>query len=759
MLSPVYTPAGSLVSQGRWASDNESVAVVDANGVVTAVGAGTANITMSAYRNNAGEWVESAAFTVTVGAGASLYGDTVHTASRTVNLAAAGVADASAAEGGVIENGVLTIDEGASSATVSSPSGEVTFIVCEADDFVIENAEFFAYDESEPDSFTLGIGEMPLDLNAVYAADTGGATGAVDAEWSSSNEEVATVDADGVVTAVSEGDVTVTAAFGGKTQSVTLRVVEKISIFRLALDNSSFEVGLARETVFASYRFDPNVDMSQQSVYNSGTEHFVNNVFEVEISLPSPPADDADKAAFYEDFVFTTDNADIAYFEAGSNVLVFNAENITERTEVTLTVSARYPRNAAVGSQSLTLTVIPAIEVNDVNEFFVAARSTQTFTKLYNTETTWHVLEPREQVYDGDIVLGSDIAYCDENGTPLLTALDVTAPEYRYNNYEAMICCSLYGNNHRIYAVRSFMTQYGGCLVIVRAEGAVVSNITISPNNDVGDEIGAASDAQGIKGYAIQFRTDNITTDYVNEDLTECRLEYSVIQNSGTGIGLHGVDFTLDGCIVRNAGGTGIYVPTRMDNATDRNVYYSILRTHNVVMSNLIGTGASFDFSGYSDGDKKEAADEAAAAGRVSTIYQTGFLDLYNWQDVNALNLIDKSSIPDAFDHIIDMAMLYLGNQLGNPQFSHIVKNYNGISYVHFGFVSTGLNEKSYVEPHGEYFEEGGRLTELSTDMVEGLDILVNPIRVWCYLSSETDIQPGSTYKVNTRFIDRLHQA
>ena len=757
MLSPVYTPAGSLVSQGRWTSDNESVAVVDANGVVTAVGAGTANITMSAYRNNAGDWVESAAFAVTVGAGASLYGDTVHTASRTVNLAAAGVADASAAEGGVIENGVLTIDEGASSATVSSPSGEVTFVVCEADDFVIENAEFFAYDESEPDSFTLGIGEMPLDLNAVYAADTGGATGAVDAEWSSSNEAVATVDADGVVTAVSEGDVTVTAAFGGKTQSVTLRVVEKISIFRLALDNSSFEVGLARETVFASYRFDPNVDMSQQSVYNSGTEHFVNNVFEVEISLPSPPADDADKAAFYEDFVFTTDNADIAYFEAGSNVLVFNAENITERTEVTLTVSARYPRNAAVGSQSLTLTVIPAIEVNDVNEFFVAARSTQTFTKLYNT--SWHVLEPREQVYDGDIVLGSDIAYCDENGTPLLTALDVTAPEYRYNNYEAMICCSLYGNSHRIYAVRSFMTQYKGCLVIVRAEGAVVSNITISPNNDVGDEIGAASDAQGIKGYAIQFKTDNITTDYVNEDLTECRLEYSVIQNSGTGIGLHGVDFTLDGCIVRNAGGTGIYVPTRMDNATDRNVYYSILRTHNVVMSNLIGTGASFDFSGYSDGDKKEAADEAAAAGRVSTIYQTGFLDLYNWQDINALNLIDRSSIPEAFGPIIDIAMTYLGKELGNPQFSHIVKNYNGISYVHFGFVSTGLNEKSYVEPHGEYFEEGGRLTELSTDMVEGLDILVNPIRVWCYLSSETDIQPGSTYTVNTRFIDRLHQA
>ena len=222
------------------------------------------------------------------------------------------------------------------------------------------------------------------------------------------------------------------------------------------------------------------------------------------------------------------------------------------------------------------------------------------------------------------------------------------------------------------------------------------------------------------------------------------------------------MDFTLDGCIVRNAGGTGIYVPTRMDNATDRNVYYSILRTHNVVMSNLIGTGASFDFSGYSDGVKKEAADEAAAAGRVSTIYQTGFLDIYNWQDVNALSLIDKYSINNNLWELIDIATGILGSAFNAPEFSYIVKRYNGVAYVHFGFVSTGIGEESYLEPHGSCFEENGRMTEINTGMIDAfkdIPLLQYPVRVWCYLSSETDIQPGSTYTVNTRFIDRLHQA
>lgn len=786
MLSPVYTPAGSIVTQGRWASSDESVATVDANGVVTAVGEGSAVITMSAHRDKEAEeapegaddsafWVESAGFTVTVGKGVSFFGNVIYTTSSDVTLADAGIEGAEAVSGCTVTDGVLSFADGAASAVVSAGGVEVEFVLCGEDDFVIRNAEFFSYDPDAETPFTLGIGEIPLDLDAVPLDSF--ASGEVEVTWSSSDEEVAVVDENGVVTALSEGETTVSAEYAGVTRSLNIRVVKKVSIFRLAVDQSSLAVGLARETIFASYRFDPEADLSDPAAYDSGMEHFVDNVFAVEAVLPTPPESEEEKADFYADFIFKTDKPEIASFTG--NTLVFHAENITERTEVTVTVSPRYPRSTTVGSQSITLTVHPAVEVNDVNEFFIAARSTQTFTKLfdkYNDDgTAAHKYEASTPAYDGDIVLGSDIAYCDmETGESLLTALDITEPKYQYSDYEAQICCSLYGNNHRIYASRAFMTEYKCSLVVVREEGAVVSNVTISPNNDIGDEIHATSDAKGIKGYALKFRTVNYDDEFVNDDLTACRLEYSIIQNAGTGIGLHGVDLTIDGCIVRNTGGTGIYVPTNMEDESsahdeetgdgrEGDVKYSILRTHNLVMSNLIGTGMSFQYVDFSNNDyKKQFAEQKAAAGQVSTLIQTGFLDIYNWQPMDALNLIDTTTIDDKYASLIPIAMNILAQAIDSQEFSYLIKKYTGISYVHFGFVSTGLSEKSYLKPT---FEDE-RFTELSTNMLPGLssisftgiDLKNCPIRVWCYTADESDIVPGATYTVNTRFIDRLHQ-
>ena len=785
MLSPVYTPAGSIVTQGRWASSDESVATVDANGVVTAVGEGSAVITMSAHRDKEAEeapegaddsafWVESAGFTVTVGKGVSLFGNVIYTTSSAVTLADAGIEGAEAVSGCTVTDGVLSFADGAASAVVSAGGVEVEFVLCGEDDFVIRNADIFSYDPDAETPFTLGIGEIPLDLDAVPLDSF--ASGEVEVTWSSSDEDVAVVDENGVVTALSEGETTVSAEYAGVTRSLNIRVVKKVSIFRLAVDQSSLAVGLARETIFASYRFDPEADLSDPAEYDSGMAHFVDNVFVVEAVLPTPPESEDEKADFYADFIFKTDKPEIASFTG--NTLVFHAENITERTEVTVTVSPRYPRSATVGSQSVTLTVHPAVEVNDVNEFFVAARATQYYTKYRGDVADGSnvvLYKDRTPAYDGDIVLGSDIPYCDmETGESLVSVFEEVRAELKDPTYEAQICCSLYGNNHRIYASRAFMTEYNCSLVVVREEGAVVSNVTISPNNDIGDEIHATSDAKGIKGYALRFRTVNYDDEFVNDDLTACRLEYSIIQNAGTGIGLHGVDLTIDGCIVRNTGGTGIYVPTNMEDKSsahdeetgdgrEGDVKYSILRTHNLVMSNLIGTGMSFQYVNFSNDDyKKQFADQKAAAGQVSTLIQTGFLDIYNWQPMDALNLIDTTTIDDKYASLIPFAMNILAQAIDSQEFSYLIKKYTGISYVHFGFVSTGLSEKSYLKPT---FEDE-RFTELSTNMLPGLssisitgiDLKNCPIRVWCYTADESDIVPGATYTVNTRFIDRLHQ-
>ena len=797
MLSPVYTPAGSIVTAGRWHSSDESVATVDANGIVTAVGEGEAVITMSARKDKAAEaaedaesedlWVSSEGFVVAVTRGVSSFGDTVHTVSRTVRLADVGIADASAKEGCTVSDGVLTIDKGVSRAVVSTAGGDVTFIVCGEDDFVIADAEFFGYNEDAELPYALGIGEIPLDLDAVSLADIGGHTGELAAEWSSSAPDVATVDENGVVTAISEGETEIRATYAGVTQSVVLRVVSKISIFRLALDDSSLRVGLARETVFAAYRFDPDADVSDTAAYESGMTYFVDNVFGIEIALPAPPTDEEEAAGFYDDFVFEVDKTDIAHFEG--NVLVFNARNITERTDITVKVSARYPRNASVAAQTLTLTVIPAVEVNDANEFFVAARATQYFNKykgdgLDDFDNIYWVYEDREPAYDGDIVLGSDIAYCDlETGEPLITVYEEKKAQLQVEPYEAEICCSLYGNDHIIYACRSFMDAYDGALVVVREQDAVVSNVTITPNYDIGDEITNAEGAEGLNGYALHMRTlgqhSNRAThdpnqEFVNGDLTVCRVEYSILQNASSGLGLHGVDCTLDGVVIRNTGGTGIYVPTSIDRVWDQNfestpgdVKYSILRTHNVTMSNMIGTGMSFQFNRFSEKNDnymgvatdpatgKKYYELALEKGFKSQLIQTGYLDIYNWQPLDSLSLLDPSSMGGA-DAVVDIAMNMLREGLESGDFDYIVKQYAGVNYVHFGIISTGLDETTYFEP--EFIGDSERFEMLSTSELEKLGgIIANPIHVWCYTTDETAIQPGTTYTINNRFIDRMH--
>lgn len=799
VLSPVYAPAGSIVTQGRWTSSDESVAVVDGNGIVTAVGKGSADIVMYAVKESTGEEVASAAFTVTVGAGASLFGEMVYTSSRRVDLAAAGIESPSAPEGGIIEGGILKIDPASDTATVETPRGRVTFEVCERNDFVIANSDLFEYDENDPETFALGIGEIPLSLSAVKKDSFAGGE-KVAAEWSSSVPEVAEVDENGVVQAVSDGETVISATYDGITQSFTLRVVTKVSVFRLLLDDSSLKVGLARETVFASYRFADGVEWTTDK-YNSGRDYFVNNGFEVAVALPVPPSDAEAAEVFYESFVFETSAPEISHFEG--NVLVFDAAKITERTDITVTVSPRYPRSSAVVAQDITLTVHPAVEVNDVNEFFVAARATQYYTKYRgNVADGSNVIlyQDRTPAYDGDIVLGSDIPYCDmETGESLVSVFEQVRAELKDPTYKAELCCSLYGNGHNIYASRTFIINgfknegdenYDHPLVEVREENGVVSNVTITPNYDIGDEITSAKDAQGLKGYALRMRTLGQKTKYathdpaqefVNDSPTVCRVEYSILQNASSGLGLDGVDCTLDGIIVRNTGGTGIYVQTSIDTEWDLNfddtkgdVKYSIARMHNVTMSNMIGTGMSFEFKRFSSdlGAGQNPDDPAGRTyyqialdnGWYSKLKQTGYLDIYNWQSTDALSLIDPTSVGNNKGALDLLMNTMLPTAFASDKWDRLVKDYAGMSYVHFGMVSTGLSENTYFEP--EFSDD--RFIQVTTgadDESEGIlgfdfgSVIKFPVNVWCYTAAESDIQPGATYTVNSRFIDRMHSA
>ena len=741
LLTAKYSPIGSLVTEGRWESLNPDVATVDANGVVKGLKAGQTEIVMYAVQSGAGNEIASERFAVTVKAAGSAFGNTVYVAGDAVSLAEAGIDkdNVQSVSGGVRSDDTLNITEAHAEVTLTD-GGKVVFVKCASDDFVIENADIFTYDGESANPYIVAINDIPLTLSAAWRADIGAPETAPAVTWRSSNENVAYVDENGFVHAVSEGEVTVSANCNGKVQTLNLLVANKIVMVNLEITNESLKVGLALETIFASQKYDVSYKL-------------VPNTVEFRTLLPTPTGD----SSFYNAFTFTVEDEyadkDIAFFNG--NVLTFIPENITERTTVTVTVKAKYPRYPDMQNlteKSVTLDVVSGVQVSTLEELYTAADASLDYEKY--TENGSEKYRYRKPVVDAITLVN-----------------DIEIKENSFNRRTPEICSDFYGNGNMIYSTKAFIGETGTDMLLQRGDGKVVSNVTLTTNRDIGDEITDVEGAQGLRGYGITFDITPGDRYGLDETRHSNTLEYSIVQNAGTGIGVNGIDLTLEGCIVRNMGGTGVYVPTNLYEYEDNGVKtygtkYSVITTHNVVMSNLIGTAMSFQYVNFS-GKNKEIAEAEVAKGHNSGLAQTGFLDIYNWQPVTALNLIDKNTIDSSLGSLVDIATGALGSALLDPKFSDMVRQYNGETYIHMGFISVGITEKSYLQP--QFVTETDRYFEFTTNDLKGntlFDVAFstykpladNPIRVWCYGADDASITPGKTYVINARFIERLHQ-
>ncbi len=215
----------------QWNSSNSAVATVDDNGKVTAIAEGSATITAKAGDKSAVCVVTVAKKVVAVSgitlshAEASLVEGETLTLTATVSPADATDmtvtwSSSNGAVATVDDNGKLTaVAEGTATITAKAGDKEATCVVTVEKKIISVTGVTLSQTEA-----TLTEGES-LTLTATIAPDN--ATDKTVA-WSSSNAAVATVDNNGVVTAVAEGTATITAKAGDKEATCVVTVEKKI---------------------------------------------------------------------------------------------------------------------------------------------------------------------------------------------------------------------------------------------------------------------------------------------------------------------------------------------------------------------------------------------------------------------------------------------------------------------------------------------------------------------------------------------------
>ncbi len=215
------SPEGAVAPEITWSSSDETVATVDDSGMVTALSPGKTELSVSCGESSAACTVmvflaaselefDSDEITIGVGGNVTLT-PTVSPENYTETLRWS-TADSSVAE--VDSSGAVTgIAEGEAEITVSGKHVSASYTVV-----VVTEAEEIRLNR---ETLLLEVGRSGALAAVVTPEDTSDKT----VSWTSSDEAVATVDAEGTITAITEGEAEITASCGAVSASCTVTVI------------------------------------------------------------------------------------------------------------------------------------------------------------------------------------------------------------------------------------------------------------------------------------------------------------------------------------------------------------------------------------------------------------------------------------------------------------------------------------------------------------------------------------------------------
>ena len=774
-LLATYTPIDSIVEHTIWQSSDENVASVDQNGVVNATGEGSATISLFASVNSScksenTEYVKGVfEILVSKNGASSKFFEKISTSKSEFTLEDIGVdaSDIVGVEGATLDDTGL-VSMTSNKATISLENGK-QFVIesCSSDDLIIKNAQFFEKDGG----FVLSVDENSLKLELAWAdmLKEGAPQNAI---WTSSDTDVAVVDENGFVKGISNGSVVVTATVGEASVSVELNVQKKLASIQLRTSNSALEIGIAKETVFASERY------FDVSLGNEKTANYTN------VIVKGEPQNQALLKDFYAAYKFEIVSGAqyVCFDDEVANKLIFlpTLEGAGKQS-IVVRVSARYPKYEGFTkftTEEVTIKAVFGVQCSNIAEARQATKDQREYAhKDGNLQSRKNVFEKeiagvRYAVYDAPrsrnlyaICLADNIVYeVNEDGTPV-----TVNGSNNLNLYG-----DLYGNNHIISALKQQVETH---LIRINWSGVTLSN-TVMRSNSIGDD-GLITDAEDTEGFTSTVCEVICGYDWDTNRLNDVCIEYCIFENAKQAITLFNVDATVNGCIIRNMTQVGMYIPQRMADMGDA-VYpfYSHLNINNVVCSNMLGSLMSVAYEKFTmkssklgrfaddfDENEKIFLKEFYSAGVNCVINQTGFLEAYNWQNIKNAGLL-KTGNADV-DGMIGSMVYDLIRE--NSAFDNYKYEYGGETYMHVAFICSGISFKDGIMNAPTYLQynsqnanyscintadikqEGGSTASLAATVLSRMSL-----RIYGY-TNDASITPASTYQVNSALIERMH--
>ena len=500
-------------------------------------------------------------------------------------------------------------------------------------------------------------------------------------------------------------------------------------------------------------------------------------------------ATDAELAAFYSNYNFEiVEGKDFAHMDASvrNRVVFTNAMEGLGKQKVVVKVSAKYPKYESMTrftTEEVTLNVVYGVAVRNIDELTQASKDQEAYAKaednilnpdgkevwrLQNGDDTYVVRNAKTSKQTYAICFEDNCAYTPEYDEDGEIVANVTWSNFLhfYGN--------VYGNNHMLSAKRGQVDSY---LIGISWDGITISNLVMRAN-DIGDnsEITDAEDTQTFKGNIVDV-------EYGDDRLVDLRFEYCIFENSSQGVSTYNADIEYDGCIMRNMVQCAMYIPQRIQYDESKDEYrpwYSHIKLNNFICSNTLGTLMSITYESYTvtsgktgrfvkddlKANEQYFLDTFYKDGINCVVTQTGFLDAYNWQDIDNAKLIDVGE--DGINNAI-------GTMFGNlVRENSAFNDYryaadNGKTYVHVAFIVSGIhfssgirNAPTYLEldmndPNYNCFDSTTLKEEKNASSNMAVRLLKTiPIKLYGY-KNNAPITPSSTYQLNNALIDRIH--